>query len=32
MELFTLGVDLGKTTFPLVGVNRGGVDEAPQTS
>jgi hypothetical protein len=24
MELFTLGVDLGKTTFHLVGMNRGG--------
>ena len=24
MELFTLGIDLGKTTFHLVGMNRGG--------
>src|SRR5271163_3168311 len=24
MELFTLGIDLGKTTFHLVGMNQGG--------
>ena len=24
MELFTLGIDLGKTTFHLVGMNRRG--------
>jgi transposase len=24
MELFTLGIDLGKTTFHLVGMNRCG--------
>jgi len=25
MELFTLGIDLGKTTFHLVGMNQRGV-------
>ena len=24
MELFTLGIDLGKTTFHVVGMNRRG--------
>lgn len=24
MELFTLGIDLGKTTFHVVGMNQGG--------